>query len=36
LLHEAAPLLEHVAAPIGLLDFIANDMGKRRLDNLIL
>jgi hypothetical protein len=34
--HETAPLLEHVGSAIGLLDFIADDMRKRRLDNLIL
>ena len=36
LLHEPASLFEHVGSPIGLLDFIANDMGQRRLNNLIL
>jgi hypothetical protein len=36
LLYEPASLFEHVGSPIGLLDFIANDMGQRRLNNLIL
>jgi hypothetical protein len=35
-LHESPALLEHIAAPVRLLNLIADDMRKRRLDNLIL
>jgi hypothetical protein len=34
--HEPAAFLEHVAAPIGLLDLVADDVPQRSLDNLIL
>jgi len=35
LLHQPASLLKHVATPISLLNFVTNDVCKRRLDNLI-
>src|SRR5262249_20124543 len=36
LLHQSAPLLEHVTAPIGLLHLPADDMCEGRFDYLVL